>query len=204
MVNRDVPSPIDLRSMTDAREWTESAMVKRPWRTQFFDKILEQIPTGTPRVMELGSGPGFLAERLLQAHPRIEYLALDYSPAMHTLARERLGSAADRVQFVEADFGQDSWEHGLPSVDVVVTVQAVHELGHKRHVPTLHATIRRLLRPGGVFLMCDHFVGDGGMTNRELYMTPEEHATALKDGGFAQAPVLLQSGGLILFRAQVT
>jgi hypothetical protein len=100
MVNWDVPSPIDLRSMTDAHEWTESAMGKRPWRTQFFDTI--------------------------------------------------------------------SWWHGLPPADVVVTVQAVHELRHKRRVPALHATIRRLLRPGDVFLMCDHFVGAGGMTNREL------------------------------------
>jgi ubiquinone/menaquinone biosynthesis C-methylase UbiE len=188
--------------MDDAREWAASAMGKRPWRTQFFDKIVEQIPTGTPRIMELGSGPGFLAERLLQAHPRIEYVALDYSSAMHTLARERLGPAADRVRFVDADFRQDSWGRSLPPVDVVVTVQAVHELRHKRHARALHATVRRLLRPGGVFLMCDHFVGNGGMTNGELFMTREEHAAALKAGGFAKAAVLLQFGGLILFRAE--
>jgi hypothetical protein len=50
--------------------------------------------------------------------------------------------------------------------------------------------------------MCDHFVGDGGMSNRELFMTPEEHVTALRGGGFAHVAALLQSGGLILFRAE--
>jgi hypothetical protein len=39
------------------------------------------------------------------------------------------------------------------------------------------------------------------MTNRELFMTPEEHATALTTGGFPNPAVLLQLGGLILFRA---
>lgn len=63
---RDVPSPIDLRSMNDARQWAESAMAKRPWRTDFFDTIAHAIPPRQVKVLELGSGPGFLAERLVQ------------------------------------------------------------------------------------------------------------------------------------------
>ena len=39
----DVPSPIDLRLMSDAREWEATAMVKRPWRTEFFDCFAAEI-----------------------------------------------------------------------------------------------------------------------------------------------------------------
>ena len=34
-----------------------------------------------------------------------------------------------------------------------------------------------------------------------FFMTPEEHANALKAGGFASAAVLLKQSGLILFQA---
>jgi hypothetical protein len=60
----DVPSPIDLRSATDAGEWAAAAMAKRPWRTDFFAAIADAMAAsrrGPARVLELGSGPGFLA-----------------------------------------------------------------------------------------------------------------------------------------------
>jgi SAM-dependent methyltransferase len=175
-------------------------MAKRPCRTDFFDTIAQAIPNRHVKVLELGSGPGFLAERLLQDNRIIEYVALDFSSAMHTLARVRLGSA-ERVRFVETDFRREGWTRELTVFDVVVTVQAVHELRHKRHAPTLYASVRSLLRPDGVFLICDHFVGDGGMTNGELFMTSEEHVNALKQAGFTEPVLLLKVGGLILFRA---
>jgi SAM-dependent methyltransferase len=197
----DVPSPIDLRSMVDARQWAESAMVKRPWREEFFDTIEQQLPSGDITVLDLGSGPGFLAQRLLRTNRTIRYVAIDFSAAMHELAGERLGLMADRVRFIEADFKQAGWAKDLPSFHAVVTMQAVHELRHKRHAPNLYATVRSLLRSGGVFLMCDHFAGEGGMVDGELFMTPDEHADALKAAGFCHPVLLLKRGGLVLFRA---
>jgi cyclopropane fatty-acyl-phospholipid synthase-like methyltransferase len=201
----DVSSPIDLRSVPDARNWTDTAMAKRPWRTEFFDRIaqeLAQISVSPVSVLELGSGPGFLAHHLLSAVPDLTYAALDFSAAMHALAEERLGALTDRVTFIEADFRDREWTIGLPQVDAVVTVQAVHELRHKRHAPSFYRQVRPLLKPGGLFLMCDHEAGDGGMNNKTLFMTRDEHAAALRDGGFSGVELLLQKGGLVLFRAR--
>jgi hypothetical protein len=39
------------------------------------------------------------------------------------------------------------------------------------------------------------------MSNGALYMTPGEHADAVREGGFMTIDVLLQKGGLILLRA---
>jgi ubiquinone/menaquinone biosynthesis C-methylase UbiE len=55
-------------------------------------------------VLELGSGPGFLARHLLEILLSVHYVALDFSPAMHTLAQEYLGALAERVVFIEANF----------------------------------------------------------------------------------------------------
>ena len=68
--NVDVPVTVDFREAEHARKWTEAAMSVRPWRADFFSAFAEVIAAhaGPPcRVLELGSGPGFLAERLLTA-----------------------------------------------------------------------------------------------------------------------------------------
>jgi len=200
----DVPSPIDLRLMSDASEWESTAMSKRPWRIEFFAEFaaaLRDAPVPVSRVLELGSGPGFLAEHLLTALPSISYVALDFSPAMHQLAKERLGSLSGRVQFVERSFREPAWWESLGSFEAIVTIQAVHELRHKRHARELHARARDLLAPEGLYLVCDHFVGEGGMENDQLYMTVYEQREVLASTGFDSVECLLLTGGMVLHRA---
>jgi SAM-dependent methyltransferase len=200
----DVPSPIDLRNMDDAQDWADTAMEKRPWREEFFQAIAQDLcirNSGGLAILELGSRPGFLALHILETSPTVAYVALDFSSSMHLLAKKRLGPLVDRVQFLEADFKASDWSAGLATFDAVVSVQAVHELRHKRHAASLYHAVRQLLRSKGIFLVCDHFVGQGGMSDATLYMTPEEHERALLASGFTQVDMLLRKGGLVLFRA---
>lgn len=184
----DVPVTLDFRQNEPARTWSAAAMQLRPWREDFFVAFAQEIArfaAGRPlRILELGSGPGFLAQRLLALYEGHTYTAVDFSPTMHTLARERLGRAADRVQFVERNLRDPQWHAGLGPFDAVVTHQAVHELRHKRHAPVLHAQVRSLLAPHGRYWVCDHYVGDDGMANADLYMTVDEQRAALGDAGF--------------------
>lgn len=198
----DVPSPIDLRLMADARPWAETALARRPARPEFFDAFARLIGRDGARVLELGSGPGFLAGHLLRALPGLDYVALDFSPAMHQLAAERLGDQAARVRFVERSFREPTWNEGLGPFDVVVTHQAVHELRHKDRAATLHAQVRPLLAPGGRYLVCDHFLGEGGLSNDQLYMTVDEQRDALRRAGFADVETVLVKGGLALHQAE--
>jgi SAM-dependent methyltransferase len=200
-MQRDVPSPIDLCRMNDAREWTSGAMSKRPWRTEFFAefaRVAQRSATPVQRILELGSGPGFLAQQMLSALPSITYVALDFSPAMHELAAERLGSLSARVQFLQRSFREPDWSRSLGLFECVATHQAVHELRHKQYAVSLHAQVRSLLTPGGFYLVCDHFVGEGGMKNDQLYMTVDEQKAALVSAGFCKVEQLLLKGGLVL------
>jgi hypothetical protein len=86
MTYPDVPSPIDLRLMSDACEWERTAYEKRPWRADFFAMFADQLIHRQPqmrRVLELGSGPGFLARHLLMGSPDLRMVLLDFSGAMH-------------------------------------------------------------------------------------------------------------------------
>jgi ubiquinone/menaquinone biosynthesis C-methylase UbiE len=189
--------------MSDAAEWARTAEQKRPWRHQFFVAFADCIRgmRQVDRVLDLGSGPGFLARHLLQEFPRIEYVALDFSPAMHALARERLGELARRVTFVERSFREADWAQDLGIFDCVVTLQSVHELRHKVHAPALHGQVRRILAKDGAYLVCDHFAGNGGMTNTQLFMTLGEQRSVLREAGFQQVDELLSLGSLALYRA---
>ena len=201
----DVPSPIDFQLASDAARWAATAMVKRPWRQSFFRSFvteLERLVPAEGSILELGSGPGFLSRQILECLPQVAYTALDFSAAMHALAKERLGPLAERVRFVEANFKTPEWTAELSSYDAVVSMQAVHELRHKRHAASLYEAVRRVLRPGGAFLVCDHVFGESGEANASLYMTLEEHRSALRGAGYS-AHEVRHEGGLVLYRAQL-
>jgi ubiquinone/menaquinone biosynthesis C-methylase UbiE len=200
----DIPSPIDLRSMADALEWERTAMRKRPWRMEFFSMFAEELRKQKPpvsRVLELGSGPGFLACHLLNALPNVHMVLLDFSAAMHELARQRLGPLVSRVEFVEVSFKEPLWGEHLAQFDAVVTHQAVHELRHKRYALELHKQVKALLRPGASYLVCDHFYGPDGMSSDQLYMTVDEQKSAIESAGFQSVRKILMMGGLVLHHA---
>lgn len=190
--------------MDDAREWAATVMSKRPWRKQFFQQFIDELRAldrAPLRILELGSGPGFLAQRILQAIPSVEYTMLDFSPAMHDLARERLGPLIRHVHPVLANFKDEDWASGLGPFDAVVTMQAVHELRHKKHALALHRSVQSLLSTRGGYLVCDHYAGGDGMANAALYMTVAEQRDCLEAAGFGAVTNVLEMRGMVLHRA---
>jgi SAM-dependent methyltransferase len=203
----DVPSPIDFLRPADAKEWAATALLKGPWREEFFRAFAAELESlrdvAGAAVLELGSGPGFLARRILASLPHVAYTALDFSPAMHALARQHLGALAARVHFLVRDFRPPGWAADLPPCHAVVTLQAVHELRHKRHAVGFYTAARTRLFPGGVLLTCDHFRGPGGKSDLALFMTLPEHEQALRAAGFSTVREIRRQGSLVLYRAVV-
>jgi predicted methyltransferase len=72
-----------------------------------------------------------------------------------------LGTRSKHVTFVERSFKEEDWSLGLGPFHCVVTNQAIHELRHKHYASRLHTQVRSLLAPGGLYLVCDHFAGEG-------------------------------------------
>jgi 2-polyprenyl-3-methyl-5-hydroxy-6-metoxy-1,4-benzoquinol methylase len=204
VIERDLPGPIDLRDARDAREWERTAQA-RPGRAEMFEAFsreLRRLGHHDLTVLDLGSGPGFLADYLLHALPNLHLTLLDCSAPMHELARARLGPRATAVDFVERSFADTNWPVGLGPFDAVVTNQAVHELRHKRHASQLHAAVRKVLKPVGVYLVSDHFLGRRGLTNELLYMTVAEQRYALLAAGFHDVQNVAAAGTLVMHRAE--
>lgn len=203
MSEADVPSPIDLCDPRDAREWERTAQERRGRSEIFqaFGRELVGVGKSDLAVLELGSGPGFLAAYLLDVLPTVRLTLLDFSAPMQQLARARLGARAALVSFVERSFKAPGWSHGLGPFDAVITNQAVHELRHKRHAAQLHAAVKEVLKPGGAYLVSDHFFGEHGLPNDQLYMTVAEQRDALMNAGFSQVHKVAAAGTLVMHRA---
>ena len=201
---KDVESPIDLRNFADAFEWQETANVKRPWRKDFFAyyaNLIAQRKLDKCHVLELGSGPGFLAKYLLSQLPHIEYTAFDFSEAMHQLAQEKLDvSEISRAKYFIGDFKQSNWHDALnQKYDFIIIHQALHELRHKRHAENFHKIVKTLLKLKGTYLVCDHLCAPNAMQNDQLYMNKQEHLDALGQATFQEIKIPLEIEGLCLF-----
>jgi ubiquinone/menaquinone biosynthesis C-methylase UbiE len=199
----DVPTGVDFLNEEHVHQWvitSEEKPWRRPMRSRFVE-LLARLPAGS-RVLELGAGPGFLAECVLGSCPNItDYTLLDYSAPMLTLSRERL-ARFPRAQFIQADFKRADWTRDLsPPYAAVIAMQAVHEIRHKRHVPGLYRAVFHLVAPGGSLLVCDGVPNDASLRATSLHMTAEEQLAAFAGAGFtdealnlAIPPVALVTG----------
>ena len=206
----DVPSAVDFHDPTQARAWAERTQRERPYRQAFFDRITSEVSRlahGASHILELGSGPRFLADHILRRSPFLEsYVLLDFSQAMLDASRERLKklTMSTPLRFLRADFRDPTCTAQLQVVDAVVSMQAVHELRHKRRAPALYEQVLSILRPGGVVLICDHLPGpEADARRRALFMTAEEQLAAFRAGGFGEVKVLLELKGMALYRAVI-
>jgi cyclopropane fatty-acyl-phospholipid synthase-like methyltransferase len=202
---QDVPYGNDWDSAAEAAAYGEAADRARPWRSDIRDHIAARIATLAPgaRVLELGAGSGLLAYRVLQRCSNVDsYTLMDFSEPMLALSRERL-AAYSAASFLLASFKSEDWRHHVDhAFDCVVSMQAVHELRHKRHAPRLYEQVYQVLAVPGLVMVCDHTPLDDSHRSIALYMTEQEQQQALRGAGFANVHVELAVNGLMLYAGE--
>jgi SAM-dependent methyltransferase len=123
-----------------------------PHRTEGEAELLEHLPAGIRRVLDLGSGDGRLLDLVLRRCPDARGVALDFSPAMLDGLRARFGGW-ERVEIVAHDFAAPLPVLGV--FDAVVSSFAIHHVEHPRK-RALYQEVFDRLGPGGVFLNLEH------------------------------------------------
>jgi tRNA threonylcarbamoyl adenosine modification protein (Sua5/YciO/YrdC/YwlC family) len=113
------------------------------------NELVAASGTEARRILELGTGTGETARRLLSRHPRARLLGVDQSAAM-------LAAAARLVGPERIDLRVSRLEDALPEgpFDLVASALSVHHLdaSGKRD---LFARVRAVLTPGGRFVLAD-------------------------------------------------
>jgi len=136
-------------------------LVQREERFALLARTVRGVAGPSPRVVDLGCGPGSLMEAILDVLPQAEMWGIDFDPAALLLARARLARyGQQRVHVTLVDLRSPAWMDGLPNqVDAVISATALHWL-KPGPLATLYRQIAALLRPGGVFLNADHVGSD--------------------------------------------
>lgn len=122
-----------------------------------YERLQEEVAAATGgadvhRVLELGTGTGETARRVLALHPQAELLGIDESAGMLEAARAALDP--ERVRLVAGRL-QDPLPDG--PFDLVVSCLAVHHLDGDGKAD-LFRRIAAALRPGGRFVLGDVIV----------------------------------------------
>jgi tRNA (cmo5U34)-methyltransferase len=159
-------NPVNLwTSAEHAREYLERADLISH-RGEGEAALLEFIPAGTRRILDLGTGDGRLLALVRSVHPETEAVAVDFSPAMLETARKRF--AGDRrVRVVEHNM--DSPLPDLGRFDAVISSFAIHHLVHERK-QALYGEIYALLNPGRVFCNLEHVSSPSGRLHEEFLL----------------------------------
>lgn len=123
---------------TRYHEWSRDD----PTRLAYVDRLLARLPDGAT-LLELGSGPGDPATRLLSQ--RLRVVGAELSSGQLALARRN----APRAAFVQADMTRLSVRP--ESVDAVASFYALGHLPGTEHAPLL-TRVGSWLRPGGVLV----------------------------------------------------
>jgi len=129
-----------------------SAADKIPHRMEGEHTLLEILPQGVRRVLDLGCGDGRLLALVLEAQPQAVGIGIDFSPTMLQGARERFAGTAN-VTIIEHDLDRPLPEIGR--FDAVVSSFAIHHCDHERK-RDLYKEVFQRLEPGGVFCNLEH------------------------------------------------
>lgn len=130
-----------------------------PQREQQFALFAEYIslarPEGPVRLLDACSGPGSVAEHVLERLPCAEIVAVDIDPWLLELGR-RTSAAAERIRWVDADLRDGEWLSALPRSDFdgVLCATAMHWL-QRDEIERLYGELASILVPGGVLLIAD-------------------------------------------------
>jgi SAM-dependent methyltransferase len=128
-----------------------------PDREERFTVIIDALVAlcGTaPHVVDLGSGPGSLARRILDRLPEARVTAIDMDPVLLAIGRHALGEVDGRLAWVDADLRSRWTAPGERPVDAAVSTTALHWL-QPEPLAALYRHLGTVLRPGGVFMNGD-------------------------------------------------
>ncbi|GAA0479266.1 hypothetical protein Ade02nite_39900 [Paractinoplanes deccanensis] len=120
---------------------------------------VEAVHGGAPaRCLDLGGGPGVLAERMAARWPSCRVAMVDLDPVLLTLAR---AGVPDTVAVIDADLGSGSWAHCAGrGHDLITSVMTVHYLPPSG-IRRLYRECRDALAPGGLLVVADLMPDDG-------------------------------------------
>lgn len=120
---------------------------------RYLNFLLQQLPPQCAEALEIGCGTGAFTRLLARRAERV--LALDFSPNMIQLARERSQPAHANIDFQCQD--ANIWEFPKERFDCIASIATLHHLP----VKSMLLKMKGALKPRGTLLVLDLFEMQG-------------------------------------------
>ncbi|MCA9892187.1 MAG: class I SAM-dependent methyltransferase [Anaerolineae bacterium] len=160
------------------RDYVGWTLNRYPWR-------------GREAVLDLGCGPGTYYDRLIQMFPDVNYVGLDLLPTMveHHASTQVTAGNAIALPFADHTF------------DVIMANHMLH------HVPNITQTmreVRRVLKPGGVFMVATNSVQSMPelqvLMRRAIVLLTRHNAADIRPPAMPSDGFALENGTRVLSR----
>jgi tRNA (cmo5U34)-methyltransferase len=112
---------------------------------------VDTVARTAPAVVDLGTGSGTLAQRILRARPKARLIGIDSDPAMLATATRRLRG---KIQTIEENFERIR----IPRCDVVSASFSLHHIPTGGRKAAIYKRCFQSLRPGGMFVSADCYL----------------------------------------------
>jgi len=184
----------DFHDAEYAQEWSDR-FEPTPARQRLFDMMTDVLSEDLDSdicIVELGTGPGYLASHILAKLTQVEYECVDFSAHMLSIAEERLSSFIGPVHFTQADLTAGDWTDALSlKPTAVVTTWALHDLLSKESIARVYDMVYRVIPSGGIFLNGDFIKPEESTVAYEAgRIKPSTHLELLRQSGFREATCL--------------
>lgn len=177
-----------------SKEWSKK-FIPTPERLKLFDAIYMNVSTNQQKyisILELGIGPGFLAEYLLNKLDNVSYEGLDFSKSMLKIASMRTAKFKEQVSFTKADLLNDNWTDKLKKKpNIVVSTWTIHDLFHTDNIYEVYKSVYKILPKSGILLNGNFIKPEE--SNHEYEggrIRPSDHIKIFQSAGFKSAKCL--------------
>lgn len=161
------------------RRWEAQQNGHMPDREERFEVIVAAVRShcgASPRILDLGCGPGSLAARLSRAIPGGRIIGVDRDPVLLELGRHAM-TGHHRVALADADLGDPDLPRVGDNFDAAVSTTALHWLGLDA-LRQLYRSLAVMIKPGGLFLNGDRHRGTGAQVLDTLVHNMREPSAA--------------------------
>ena len=142
-----------------------------PHYTDLIDAAADAVDTiarTAPAVVDLGTGSGALAQRILRVRPKARLIGIDTDASMLEAATRRLRG---KIQAIEEDFEQIR----IPRCDVVSASFALHHIPTGGRKAAVYKRCFQSLRPGGMFVSSDCYLASSAVVRKRNRQTWLRH-----------------------------
>lgn len=149
-----------LRREYEQRDAADPYATSRDYNARELEIAAIRAALGAPgRLLDLGCGNGYTLLVLGEAMPGWDLLGIDFSPNLiagaNQLLTQRRGTLQSVPRFLEADALAHLAQSADASVDYVLTERFIQNMPNEAVQIDVLRQIRRILRPGGLLLMCE-------------------------------------------------